>query len=158
MVAVPAHDVWTTATLTSAGVADAAERALRVALTRFRGRDGLMRMIQRYKPSFLFLYCYFLTHGSFVQQSGDAEDVVVTDVGHGAFNDALAALQTAVTLERVPRSFTFAPVENIHLTDPRNQHQLRGDEEEEEEHCHKFIQDNLNVGIEVGAESFAKII
>lgn len=31
------------------------------------------------------------TYGSFVQQSRDAEDVAVTDVRYGAFDDALAA-------------------------------------------------------------------
>lgn len=73
------------------------------------------------------------THGSFVQQSRDAEDVVLTDVSHGAFDDVLAALQTSVALERIPRSLTVDPVEHVELPDPRHQHQLhrewRGDGE-----------------------------
>lgn len=54
-----------------------------------------------------------------MQQSGDAEDVVVTDVGHGAFDDALAALQTSVALERIPRSLAVDPMEHVQLPDPR---------------------------------------
>lgn len=64
------------------------------------------------------------THGSFVQQSGDAEDVIVTDVGDGAFDDALAALQTPVALERIPRSLTVVSMEHVQLPDPGYQHQL----------------------------------
>lgn len=70
------------------------------------------------------------THGSFVQQGGHAEDVVVTDVRHGAFDDALAALQAPVALERIPRSLTFNPMEHVQLPDPGDQHQLQGEEEE----------------------------
>lgn len=66
------------------------------------------------------------THGPFVQQSGDAEDVVVADVGHGAFHNTLAALQTSVALERIPRSFAVDPMEYVHLSDPGHQHQLEG--------------------------------
>ena len=71
-----------------------------------------------------------------MQQGGDAEDVVFADVGHGAFDDALAALQTPVALERIPRSLTFDAMEHVHLLDPGYQHQLykeRNKEEEEEE-------------------------
>lgn len=69
------------------------------------------------------------THGSFVQQSRDTEDVVVTDVGHGTFDDTLAALQTAVTLERIPRSLTINPMEHVQLSDPGYHHQLHREEE-----------------------------
>lgn len=64
------------------------------------------------------------THGSFVQQGRDAEDVIVTDVRHGAFDDALAALQTPVALERIPRPLTVDPMEHVQLPDPGYQHQL----------------------------------
>lgn len=67
------------------------------------------------------------THGSVVQHGGDAEDVVFTDVRHGAFDDAPAALQTSVALEHIPRSLTVDPVEHVQLPDPRHQHQLCGE-------------------------------
>lgn len=73
---------------------------------------------------FLYKHTLLRTHGSFVQQSRDTEDVVVTDVGHGAFYDALAALQTPVALERIPRSFAIGPMEHVQLPDPGHQHQL----------------------------------
>lgn len=59
-----------------------------------------------------------------MQQSRHAEDVVVADIGHGAFHDALAALQTTVALERIPRSLAVDPMEHVQLTDPRYEHQL----------------------------------
>ncbi len=68
-----------------------------------------------------------------MQQSRNAEDVVVTDVSHGAFYDALAAFQTSVALERVPCPLAIDPVEHVQLPDPRYQDQLQREEEEEEE-------------------------
>lgn len=53
-----------------------------------------------------------------MQQGGDAEDVVVADVRQRALHDALAALQTSVPLERVPRPLTGYAVEHVHLPDP----------------------------------------
>lgn len=70
------------------------------------------------------------THGSFVQQSRDAEDVIVTDVRHGAFDDTLAALQTPVALERIPRPLAVDPMEHVQLPDPGYQHQLYREDEE----------------------------
>lgn len=67
---------------------------------------------------------HVVTHGSFVQQRRHAEDVVAADVGHGALDDALAALQAAVALEGVPGHFAFDPIEHVHLPDSRDQHQL----------------------------------
>lgn len=64
------------------------------------------------------------THGSFVQQSRGAEDVLLTDIGHWAFYDALAVLQTSVALERIPRSLTVGPEEHFQLSDTGHQHQL----------------------------------
>lgn len=64
------------------------------------------------------------TDGSFVQQRGDAKDVAVTDVRYGAFDDALAAFQTPVALEGVPRSLALHPVEHFHLSELGYQHQL----------------------------------
>lgn len=72
----------------------------------------------------LYKHVKLHTHGSFVQQGRDTEDVVVTDVGHGALDDALAALQTPVALERIPRSLTVGPMEHVQLPDPGYQHQL----------------------------------
>lgn len=74
-----------------------------------------------------------VTHSSFVQQRRHAEDVVAADVGHGALDDALAALQTAVALEGVPGHFTFNPIEHVHLPDPRDQHQLHSHEKKAEQ-------------------------
>lgn len=74
-----------------------------------------------------------VTYGSFVQQRRDAEDVVAADVGHGAFDDTLAALQTAVALEGVPGHFTFHSVEHVHLTDPWDQYQLQSTERKAEQ-------------------------
>lgn len=74
-----------------------------------------------------------VTHGSFVQQGRDAEDVVVADVRHGALDDALTALQTPVALKRVPCCITVDPVEQVQLPDPGNQHQLHREGAEEEE-------------------------
>lgn len=68
-----------------------------------------------------------------MQQSGDTEDIVVADVGHGTFDDVLAGLQTAVTLERIPRSLAIDPVEYVQLSDPGYQHQLHRAEEGEGE-------------------------
>lgn len=65
------------------------------------------------------------TYGSFVQQSRDAEDVAVTDVRYGAFDDALAAFQTPVALEGIPGSLPLNPVEHFHLSEPGYQHQLQ---------------------------------
>lgn len=59
-----------------------------------------------------------------MKQSRDAEDVAVTDLCYGAFDDAVAAFQTPVALEGVPRSFALHPVEHVHLSEPRDQHQL----------------------------------
>lgn len=64
------------------------------------------------------------TYGSFVQQCRDAEDVAVTDIGYGAFDDALAAFQTPVALECIPRSLTLNPVEHFQPAEAGDQHQL----------------------------------
>lgn len=68
-----------------------------------------------------------------MQQGGDAEDVVVADVRHGALDDALTALQTSVALKRVPRCIAVDPVEHVQLPDPGNQHQLHREGAQEEE-------------------------
>lgn len=72
----------------------------------------------------IYTHMKLRTHGSFVEQSRDAEDIVATDVSQGAFDDALAALQTPVALKRIPRSVTIDPMEHIQLPDPGHQHQL----------------------------------
>lgn len=77
----------------------------------------------------LCLAIVVVTHGSFVQQRRDAEDVVAADVCHGALDDALAALQAAVALEGVPGHLAFDPIEHVHLPDPGDQHQLCSREE-----------------------------
>lgn len=124
MVTVPPHDVGSAPTLTSAGVAQGAEGTLRVTLACWEKKKK--SRFNKYATSCLVkskTRTHKLikprTHGSFVQQSGDAEDVVVTDVGHGAFDDALAALQTSVALERIPRSLAVDPMEHVQLPDPR---------------------------------------
>lgn len=60
-----------------------------------------------------------------MQQSRDAEDVVIADVRHRAFDDATAAFQTSVALKRVPRFLTLHPMKHFHLSDPGHQHQLK---------------------------------
>lgn len=73
------------------------------------------------------------THGSFVQHSRNAKDVIFTDVGHGAFDDTPAALQTSVPLESIPLCFTLCPMKHFKLLDSRHQHQL-----EKTEQIHQF--------------------
>lgn len=53
------------------------------------------------------------THGSFVQQGRGTEDVLFTDVGHGALYDALAVLQTSIALERIPCLLSHVSVEHF---------------------------------------------
>lgn len=60
-----------------------------------------------------------------MKQSRDAEDVAVTDLRYGAFDDAVAAFQTPVALEGVPRPLALHPVEHVHLSEPGYQHQLQ---------------------------------
>lgn len=82
-------------------------------------------IIRKCLPTHIYIHTHKIhTHGSFVQQSRDAEDVVDADVGHGVFYDALAALQTSVALERIPRFLSIDPMEYVQLPDPRYQHQL----------------------------------
>ena len=123
VVTVPPHDVGSAPTLTSTGVTQGAEGTLRVTLACWEKSRDLIN-----SPHPVSLYnqkpehrnsLKLRTHGSFMQQSGDTEDVVVTDVGHGAFDDALAALQTSVALERIPRSLAVDPMEHVQLPDPR---------------------------------------
>lgn len=96
MVAVSANHVGSTSTLTTAGVADAADGTLRVAVA---------------------------SHCAFVQKSRDAEDVLIANFRHRAFDDAPAAFQTSVALERIPRFFTLRPMKHVHLLDLGHQHQ-----------------------------------
>lgn len=91
-------------------------------------KSNLDEMKAPKKPGFKYLTLssalVLHTHGSFVKQSRDAEDVAVADLRYGAFDDAVAAFQTPVALEGVPRPLALHPVEHVHLSEPGYQHQL----------------------------------
>lgn len=62
-----------------------------------------------------------------MQHGGDAEDVIPADVRHWRLDDALAVLQTAITLEGFPGTVPVSPLragENVQILTVRHQHDL----------------------------------
>lgn len=70
------------------------------------------------------------TFSSLVQHGGDAEDEVFADVGHRRLDDALAVLQTTITLECFPAPSPTGVAslrggEDLQILTVRHQHDLR---------------------------------